>query len=61
MPKTASDFAASGYTEANSLPEPVMVFSETELQIFQQARLARDARFDGRFFVAVTSTGIFCR
>lgn len=38
-----------------------MVFSETELQIFQQARLARDARFDGRFFVAVTSTGIFCR
>jgi AraC family transcriptional regulator, regulatory protein of adaptative response / DNA-3-methyladenine glycosylase II len=27
----------------------------------RQARLARDARFDGRFFVAVTSTGIFCR
>jgi AraC family transcriptional regulator of adaptative response / DNA-3-methyladenine glycosylase II len=23
--------------------------------------LARDARFDGRFFVAVTSTGIYCR
>lgn len=27
----------------------------------QKARLSRDARFDGRFFVAVTSTGIFCR
>lgn len=27
----------------------------------RQARLARDARFDGRFFVAVKSTGIFCR
>lgn len=27
----------------------------------RQARLARDARFDGRFFVAVTTTGIFCR
>ncbi|HSG52300.1 MAG TPA: Ada metal-binding domain-containing protein, partial [Rheinheimera sp.] len=29
--------------------------------ICQQARLARDARFDGLFFVAVSSTGIFCR
>lgn len=27
----------------------------------RQARLARDARFDGRFFVAVKSTGIYCR
>lgn len=26
-----------------------------------QALLARDARFDGRFFVGVTSTGIYCR
>ena len=29
--------------------------------IYQQARLARDKRFDGQFFVAVKSTGIFCR
>ena len=28
---------------------------------FSRARLARDARFDGRFFVAVTSTGVYCR
>lgn len=27
----------------------------------RQARLARDARFDGLFYVAVKSTGIFCR
>jgi AraC family transcriptional regulator, regulatory protein of adaptative response / DNA-3-methyladenine glycosylase II len=27
----------------------------------EQARLARDARFDGRFFTAVKSTGIYCR
>jgi len=26
-----------------------------------QAMLARDARFDGRFFIAVRSTGIYCR
>ncbi|MBM7037178.1 DNA-3-methyladenine glycosylase 2 family protein [Vibrio ulleungensis] len=28
---------------------------------FKQARLARDKRFDGRFFVAVKTTHIFCR
>ncbi|WP_110641560.1 AlkA N-terminal domain-containing protein [Salinicola sp. CPA57] len=27
----------------------------------RSARLARDARFDGRFFIAVSTTGIFCR
>ncbi|MDR5865377.1 DNA-3-methyladenine glycosylase 2 family protein [Halomonas koreensis] len=27
----------------------------------RRARLARDARFDGRFVVAVTTTGIYCR
>ncbi|HEY7643339.1 MAG TPA: AlkA N-terminal domain-containing protein [Steroidobacteraceae bacterium] len=26
-----------------------------------RARLSRDARFDGRFFIAITSTGIYCR
>ena len=28
---------------------------------FEQARQARDVRFDGRFFVGVTTTGIYCR
>ena len=28
---------------------------------YRQARLSRDQRFDGQFFVAVKSTGIFCR
>jgi len=32
-----------------------------KLQSYQHARLARDARFDGLFFVAVKSTGIYCR
>ncbi|WP_081696333.1 DNA-3-methyladenine glycosylase 2 family protein [Litchfieldella anticariensis] len=27
----------------------------------RQARLSRDARFDGRFFIAVKTTGIYCR
>ena len=29
--------------------------------ICQQARLSKDARFDGKFFTAVLTTGIFCR
>lgn len=36
----------------SSLPSPA---------ICEQARLSRDARFDGVFFTAVKSTGIYCR
>jgi AraC family transcriptional regulator of adaptative response / DNA-3-methyladenine glycosylase II len=32
-----------------------------DIAICEQARLSRDARFDGLFFTAVTSTGIYCR
>jgi AraC family transcriptional regulator, regulatory protein of adaptative response / DNA-3-methyladenine glycosylase II len=34
---------------------------ELDLEVCDRARLARDARFDGRFFIAVLSTGIYCR
>jgi AraC family transcriptional regulator of adaptative response / DNA-3-methyladenine glycosylase II len=30
-------------------------------RICEQVRLTRDARFDGLFFIAVRSTGIYCR
>jgi AraC family transcriptional regulator, regulatory protein of adaptative response / DNA-3-methyladenine glycosylase II len=32
-----------------------------DVQACERARLSRDARFDGLFFTAVTSTGIYCR
>ncbi|GHF84950.1 DNA-3-methyladenine glycosylase 2 family protein [Thalassotalea marina] len=32
-----------------------------DVKICEKARLSRDARFDGKFFTAVLSTGIFCR
>jgi AraC family transcriptional regulator of adaptative response / DNA-3-methyladenine glycosylase II len=32
-----------------------------DIQAYERARLARDARFDGRFFIGVTTTGIYCR
>jgi len=34
---------------------------ELDREICERARLARDARFDGRFFIGVTSTGVYCR
>jgi AraC family transcriptional regulator of adaptative response / DNA-3-methyladenine glycosylase II len=30
-------------------------------EIFERARLSRDARFDGQFFIGVKTTGIYCR
>ncbi len=29
--------------------------------VFERARLSRDARFDGRFFIGVRTTGVYCR
>ena len=34
---------------------------DLDQRVCDRARLARDPRFDGRFFIGVTSTGIFCR
>jgi AraC family transcriptional regulator of adaptative response / DNA-3-methyladenine glycosylase II len=30
-------------------------------EIYERARLARDARFDGQFYIAVRTTGVYCR
>src|SRR5689334_17668065 len=30
-------------------------------RVLDRARASRDRRFDGQFFIAVTSTGIYCR
>jgi len=32
-----------------------------EARALDRARISRDPRFDGKFFIAVTSTGIYCR
>jgi AraC family transcriptional regulator of adaptative response / DNA-3-methyladenine glycosylase II len=34
---------------------------DLDARICDRARLARDSRFDGRFFIGVRSTGIYCR
>jgi AraC family transcriptional regulator of adaptative response / DNA-3-methyladenine glycosylase II len=39
-------------TRLHMMPDP---------EVCERARHARDPRFDGRFFIAVKSTGIYCR
>src|SRR5215472_10921551 len=34
---------------------------DLDFEACSRARLARDARFDGKFFIAVLTTGIYCR
>jgi len=36
-------------------------FLDLDIHALDRARLSRDSRFDGKFFIAVTSTGIYCR
>ena len=38
-----------------------LVAVQLDARICDRARIARDARFDGRFFIAVLTTGIYCR
>jgi len=33
----------------------------TQQEVFERARKSRDARFDGQFYIGVTTTGIYCR
>lgn len=44
---------------ARAIKMPLM--QEANASALQQAYKSRDARFDGRFFVGVMSTGIYCR
>ena len=39
----------------------MQITDENQSEQCRRARLSRDARFDGSFFIAVKSTGIFCR
>lgn len=43
------------------MPNPAPAPFVLDPQICERARLSRDARFDGLFYTAVVSTGIYCR
>lgn len=53
-------------TDDNAPPENNLIYkpelsAELSPDVCQRARLSKDARFDGKFFTAVLTTGIFCR
>lgn len=47
--------------KTDPVPTPAPEPSLPPWQVCEQARRSRDPRFDGLFFTAVTSTGIYCR
>lgn len=60
----ASCLVFSTYNSAmtmNSMPIKSLDYSTPDVEVCRKARLARDARFDGLFFVGVVTTGIYCR
>ena len=46
---------------AHRAAEPLGSIMGLDRRALDRARVSRDPRFDGRFFIAVTSTGIYCR
>jgi AraC family transcriptional regulator, regulatory protein of adaptative response / DNA-3-methyladenine glycosylase II len=40
---------------------PMETIAGLDPEALNRARISRDPRFDGKFFIAVTSTGIYCR
>lgn len=51
--------AVSGDVQLKAHSAPIR--SELSSAICREARLSRDPRFDGKFFVGVVTTGIYCR
>ena len=62
-PKRASRRPATGYLcSMISSPEaPSMLDTSLTIDVCNRAANARDARFDGVFFVGITTTHIYCR
>ena len=51
------DFAAAAGVLSQSMDDN----DTLDERVLDRARLSRDPRFDGKFFIAVTSTGVYCR
>lgn len=54
--KRLSTWQAGVIIEPRMLPQ-----SKIDLKIFSRARLSRDPRFDGKFFIGVRGSGVYCR
>jgi AraC family transcriptional regulator of adaptative response / DNA-3-methyladenine glycosylase II len=57
----SADYRVRKWRAAGGAWEYAARAMELNAAVCDRARIARDARFDGRFFIAVLSTGIYCR
>ncbi len=48
-------------TYCRTMVRPFGHDNELDEAVCEQARLTHDARFDGRLFIGIASTGIYCR
>lgn len=55
-PKTSNSRGAARYDRGSMTPE-----IEIDRKVFSRARLSRDPRFDGKFFIGVRGSGVYCR
>lgn len=51
----------SEFGETKDAAQGMMPRMELTPELCERARQARDARFDGRFYIGVVTTGVFCR
>lgn len=59
-PKLAPEAASAAFSTTAVAPATLSPLLP-DLRTLDRARMSRDPRFDGRFFMAVTTTGIYCR
>src|SRR3977135_1465082 len=48
-------------TGRRAIVAPMETISGLDAEALNRARISRDPRFDGKFYIAVTSPGIYCR
>ncbi len=63
MPASLASASENGWFRVHARRKVMLMDSGLpfDLSVLERARLSRDSRFDGKFFIAVTSTGIYCR
>src|SRR5262245_2704505 len=57
----ASEKGQSIWSSERTVEGPMSAAHPLDARALDRARISRDPRFDGKFFVAVTSTRIYCR
>ncbi len=60
-PKTSGTWERVGYDRMEKRSSTRTEEMNLDLQVCSRARLTRDPRFDGKFFIGVVGSGVYCR